>query len=26
LLTVHDLTTAVAEMQAQAVRPHGGCN
>lgn len=24
LLTVHDLTTAVAEMQAQAVRPHGG--
>jgi hypothetical protein len=26
LLTVHDLTTAVAEMQAQAARPHGGCN
>jgi hypothetical protein len=26
LLTVHDLTTAVAEMQAQAVRPHGGCS
>jgi hypothetical protein len=26
LLTVHDLTTAVAEMQAQAGRPHGGCS
>jgi hypothetical protein len=26
LLTVHDLTTAVAEMEAQTPRPHGGCS